>query len=70
MHSECDHIPDFNSTAFFQLLIIIKGEHGIGLGKKEFMEKEVGEGSLSVMRGIKRSLDPFWLMNPGKVFDP
>lgn len=58
------------SLLFFQLLITIKGEHGIGLGKKEFMEKEVGEGSLSVMRGIKRSLDPFWLMNPGKVFDP
>ncbi|CAG8229053.1 unnamed protein product [Penicillium olsonii] len=46
------------------------GEHGIGLGKKEFMEKEVGEGSLSIMRGIKLSIDPFWLMNPGKVFDP
>ncbi|OQD60635.1 hypothetical protein PENPOL_c021G09698 [Penicillium polonicum] len=46
------------------------GEHGIGLGKKEFMEKEVGEGSLAVMRGIKIALDPFWLMNPGKVFDP
>ncbi|CAG8312266.1 unnamed protein product [Penicillium salamii] len=46
------------------------GEHGIGLGKKEFMEQEVGEGSLSVMRGIKLSLDPFWLMNPGKIFDP
>ncbi|KAJ9487737.1 hypothetical protein VN97_g5572 [Penicillium thymicola] len=46
------------------------GEHGIGLGKKEFMVKEVGEGSLAVMRGIKNALDPFWLMNPGKVFDP
>ncbi|CAI7628171.1 unnamed protein product [Penicillium palitans] len=42
------------------------GEHGIGLGKKEFMDKEVGEGSLAVMRGIKYALDPFWLMNPGK----
>lgn len=47
-----------------------KGEHGIGLGKKEFMALEVGEESLSVMRAIKRSLDPYWLMNPGKVFDP
>lgn len=34
------------------------------------MEKEVGEGSLAVMRGIKYALDPFWLMNPGKIFDP
>ncbi|KAJ5755881.1 Vanillyl-alcohol oxidase C-terminal subdomain 2 [Penicillium manginii] len=46
------------------------GEHGIGLGKKEFMVQEVGEESLSVMRAIKQSLDPYWLMNPGKVFDP
>lgn len=33
------------------------------------MEQEVGEGSLSVMRAIKLSPDPLWLMNPGKVFD-
>ena len=46
-----------------------QGEHGIGLGKKEFLAKEVGEGSLSVMRSIKAALDPHWLMNPGKVFD-
>ncbi|KAL4864280.1 hypothetical protein BDV12DRAFT_189020 [Aspergillus spectabilis] len=45
------------------------GEHGIGLGKKEFLVEEVGEGSLSVMRSIKAALDPHWLMNPGKVFD-
>lgn len=34
------------------------------------MVQEVGEESLSVMRAIKQSLDPYWLMNPGKVFDP
>jgi D-lactate dehydrogenase (cytochrome) len=21
------------------------------------------------MRSVKRSLDPYWLMNPGKIFD-
>ncbi|KAG2415588.1 hypothetical protein HFD88_006779 [Aspergillus terreus] len=46
------------------------GEHGIGLGKKEFLEEEVGETSLTVMKTIKAALDPHWLMNPGKVFDP
>ena len=46
------------------------GEHGVGLGKKESLTKELGEDTLDVMRGIKRSLDPHWLMNPGKIFEP
>ncbi|KAF4495241.1 D-lactate dehydrogenase (cytochrome) [Fusarium agapanthi] len=45
------------------------GEHGIGLGKKEFLREEVGEVPIQVMRAIKTSLDPLWLMNPGKIFD-
>ncbi|KAJ4005443.1 D-lactate ferricytochrome c oxidoreductase [Fusarium irregulare] len=45
------------------------GEHGIGLGKKEFLREEVGEAPIEVMRSIKSSLDPLWLMNPGKIFD-
>ncbi|XHG08741.1 hypothetical protein AWENTII_011834 [Aspergillus wentii] len=46
------------------------GEHGIGLGKKEFLAEEVGTESIQVMRSIKKSLDPHWLLNPGKIFDP
>lgn len=44
-------------------------EHGIGLGKKEHLEHELGEGAVDVMRAIKRSLDPKGLLNPGKIFD-
>jgi len=43
------------------------GEHGIGCGKLEYMEREHGAG-VDVMRTIKRALDPHNLMNPGKVF--
>jgi D-lactate dehydrogenase (cytochrome) len=44
------------------------GEHGVGLGKKKYLEAEHGEG-LEVMRMIKHTLDPDNRMNPGKIFD-
>jgi D-lactate dehydrogenase (cytochrome) len=43
------------------------GEHGVGLGKQKFQEKEHGE-SLGIMMEIKRMLDPNNIMNPGKIF--
>jgi D-lactate dehydrogenase (cytochrome) len=47
----------------------ISGEHGIGLGKRQYMEREHGAG-LSVMRSIKNALDPQTLLNPGKILLP
>src|SRR5215218_8915878 len=43
------------------------GEHGIGLGKTEHLQKEHGD-SLPFMRKIKRIADPNGIMNPSKVF--
>jgi D-lactate dehydrogenase (cytochrome) len=45
------------------------GEHGIGLGKKQSLVQELGLNTIGLMQQIKRSLDPHWLMNPGKIFD-
>ena len=35
-----------------------KGEHGIGLGKKECLLEELGPETVGVMRTLKRSVDP------------
>jgi D-lactate dehydrogenase (cytochrome) len=43
------------------------GEHGIGIGKRKFMQLEHGEG-YDLMKQIKGLIDPKGLMNPGKIF--
>ncbi len=43
------------------------GEHGVGLGKRKFMRRELGDPALAAMRAIKAALDPQNIMNPGKM---
>jgi D-lactate dehydrogenase (cytochrome) len=42
------------------------GEHGVGLGKMKYQEKEHGEAA-AVMKSFKELLDPGNLLNPGKI---
>jgi D-lactate dehydrogenase (cytochrome) len=42
------------------------GEHGIGFGKQEFLKAEHGD-AVELMRTLKRALDPYDLLNPGKI---
>jgi D-lactate dehydrogenase (cytochrome) len=44
------------------------GEHGIGLGKMDWLVRELGEDGVDMMRTIKRAIDPQNLFNPGKIF--
>ena len=43
------------------------GEHGIGYMKKPYLESMMGDEYMEVLRQVKRSLDPKWILNPGKV---
>ena len=42
------------------------GEHGIGFGKKKYMQAEHGD-AYALMGVIKRAIDPGNIMNPGKM---
>jgi D-lactate dehydrogenase (cytochrome) len=43
------------------------GEHGVGLHKIGYLEREHGKGAVDIMRRIKAALDPKNICNPGKV---
>ena len=45
----------------------ITGEHGVGIAKKKYLPKLVGEAGITVMRGIKSAFDAKGILNPGKI---
>ena len=53
-----DSVLDLNGT--------ISGEHGIGIIKKSFLEKEVDKITLDLMNNIKKQFDPKKILNPNK----
>lgn len=44
----------------------VTGEHGVGLGKRKYMEKEHG-AAYALMGTLKKAIDPNNIMNPGKL---
>lgn len=46
----------------------LSGEHGIGVMKKAFIKKEMGEAGVRYQQMIKKALDPKNILNPGKIF--
>ena len=48
---------------------VITGEHGVGLAKKRWIRKALGDASLSAHCRLKEALDPAGILNPGKFLD-
>jgi glycolate oxidase len=60
-------------TEIFQLCIrlggTISGEHGIGLVQKPFIKLAFTDVHINLMKDIKKSFDPNYILNPGKIFE-
>ena len=58
------------ARVFEQVLALggtLSGEHGIGVSKREWMERAFDAPTLAAMRAVKAALDPDGILNPGKV---
>ncbi len=56
-------------AAILELAIAMGGtvsaEHGIGVAKVDWLERDRGAADVAAMRAIKQALDPTWMLNPG-----
>ncbi len=46
----------------------LSGEHGIGLIKRNYIDKEINSTTVTLMKNIKEQFDPNGILNPGKMF--
>ena len=46
----------------------LSGEHGTGIAKSRFLEKETSRATIAYSQRVKTALDPNNILNPGKIF--
>ncbi len=46
----------------------ITGEHGIGLTRREYLPMALDDVQIGLMKKMKESFDPEYILNPGKIF--
>ena len=56
-------------TAALELGGTVTGEHGVGLLKREGLVAELSPAVADMHRAIRRALDPYGILNPGKVIE-
>ena len=45
------------------------GEHSVGYGKKWYLRRMDGDGGVAMMELVMKALNPFNILNPGKIVD-
>lgn len=58
---------NLNLLITYSIVYVGTGEHGVGIGKKKYLVEELGQGTVDLMKTVKRAIDPLGLFNPGKV---
>ncbi len=61
------HAFDAIIAAALEMGGTVTGEHGVGLLKRDGMNRELGPVALGMQRAVKAALDPDNILNPGKV---
>lgn len=46
----------------------LSGEHGVGIEKRDYVDREIEPVTLALMKRIKKEFDPKGILNPGKMF--
>ncbi|MGR9072250.1 MAG: FAD-binding oxidoreductase [Gammaproteobacteria bacterium] len=46
----------------------LSGEHGVGIEKQDYIDREIGVNAMELMRRIKAQFDPNGILNPDKIF--
>ncbi len=46
----------------------LSGEHGTGIAKSRYLEKETSRATIAYSKRVKAALDPKNILNPGKIF--
>ena len=73
LHSAIDlkkfrQVADQTSALVRQFKGSLSAEHGVGIARTEYMQEQLGDELLGVLREIKRIFDPKNIFNPGKIF--
>jgi FAD/FMN-containing dehydrogenase/Fe-S oxidoreductase len=72
LHSAADlkklrQVADQTSALVKQFKGSLSAEHGVGIARTEYMQEQLGDELLEVMREIKKTFDPKNIFNPGKI---